>query len=91
MTKRACFSFRPRLEDARQRQAWGILQSVPEGQRTAFVARAILQSEEQEMLLQSIRQILRDELAHTALQTAVPQSAPAPKIPDQMLEFLSTL
>ena len=55
MKKRPCFSFRPRLEDAEQRKAWEILQAVPEGQRTAFVARALLQSIEQDDMIESVR------------------------------------
>ncbi len=42
--KRACFSFRPRPGDPEQQRAWEILQTVPEGKKTAFVAGAILRS-----------------------------------------------
>ena len=44
MKKRACFSFRPRPGDPEQQRAWEILQTVPEGKKTAFVAGAILRS-----------------------------------------------
>ena len=57
MKKRPCFSFRPRLEDAEQRKAWDILQAVPEGQRTAFVVRALLQNTEQNILEQKLKLI----------------------------------
>ena len=53
MKKRACFSFRPRPGDPEQQRAWEILQTVPEGKKTAFVAGAILRSREAEALEQT--------------------------------------
>ena len=38
------FSFRPNLQNEEHRKAWDILQSVPEGQRNTFIARAILEN-----------------------------------------------
>ena len=87
MKKRPCFSFRPRLEDAEQRKAWEILQAVPEGQRTAFVARALLQSIDQDVLEQTLRRVLKEEMRGLQPQKPVePQN-----VPDQMLDFLSGL
>ena len=68
MKKRPCFSFRPRLEDAEQRKAWDILQAVPEGQRTAFVVRALLQNAEQNILEQTLRRVLKEEIRGLAIQ-----------------------
>ncbi|MCB6416665.1 plasmid segregation centromere-binding protein ParR, partial [Faecalimonas umbilicata] len=42
---RPVFSFRPKLEDPSHKRAWEILQRVPEGQKNAFLAQAILQAE----------------------------------------------
>ena len=87
MKKRPCFSFRPRLEDAEQRKAWEILQAVPEGQRTAFVARALLQSIDQDVLEQTLRRVLKEEMRGLQPQKPVEQQ----NVPDQMLDFLSGL
>lgn len=62
MKKRACFSFRPRPGDPEQQRAWEILQAVPKGKKTAFVAGAILRSREEEALEQTLRRVLREEL-----------------------------
>ena len=42
------FSFRPNLQNEEHRKAWDILQSVPEGQRNTFIARAILEKARQD-------------------------------------------
>lgn len=87
MKKRPCFSFRPRLEDAEQRKAWEILKAVPEGQRTAFVARSLLQSTEQNMLEQTLRRILKEEMQGLQLRPSAEEKA----VPSQMLDFLAGL
>lgn len=87
MKKRPCFSFRPRLEDAEQRKAWEILQAVPEGQRTAFVARALLQSIEQDVLERTLRRVLKEEIQGLQFQPPAEEKA----VPDQMLDFLAGL
>lgn len=87
MKKRPCFSFRPRLEDAEQRKAWEILQVVPEGQRTAFVARALLQSIDQDVLEQTLRRVLKEEMRGIQIQP----SAEEKTVPSQMLDFLAGL
>ena len=60
MKKRACFSFRPRPGDPEQQRAWEILQAVPEGQKSAFLVKAILNSARQDALESTLRRILRD-------------------------------
>ena len=87
MKKRPCFSFRPRLEDAEQRQAWDILQAVPEGQRTAFVVRALLQNTEQNILEQTLRRVLKEEIRGLQLKPPAEEKA----VPSQMLDFLAGL
>ena len=87
MKKRPCFSFRPRLEDAEQRKAWEILQAVPEGQRTAFVVRALLQNTEQNILEQTLRRVLKEEMRGIQIQPSAEEKA----VPGQMLDFLAGL
>ena len=82
MKKRPCFSFRPRLEDAEQRKAWEILQAVPEGQRTA-----LLQSIEQDVLEQTLRRVLKEEMRGIQIQPSAEEKA----VPGQMLDFLAGL
>ena len=88
MKKRPCFSFRPRLEDAEQRKAWEILQAVPEGQKSAFLVKAILDSARQDALESTLRRILREELQAVPSQ---PVRQPEEAIPPAMLGFLNTL
>lgn len=90
MKKRACFSFRPRLDDPEQRRAWQALQAVPEGRKTAFVARAILKGERQENWEETLRKVLREELQATG-SNAAPVPCEQPAVPVQMLDFLAAL
>ena len=80
--------FRPNLRNEEHRRAWEILQTVPEGQKSAFLVKAILDSARQDALESALRRILREELQ------AVP-SKPAQQleetIPPEMLGFLNTL
>ena len=87
MKKRPCFSFRPRLEDAEQRKAWEILQAVPEGQRTAFVVRSLLQSTERDVLEQTLLRVLKEEMRGIQIQPSAEEKA----VPSQMLDFLAGL
>lgn len=75
MKKRPCFSFRPRLEVAEQRKAWEILQAVPEGQRTAFVVRSLLQSTERDVLEQTLRRVLKEEMRGIQIQPSAEEKA----------------
>ena len=87
MKKRACFSFRPRPGDPEQQRAWEILQAVPEGQRTAFVVRSLLQSTERDVLEQTLRRVLKEEMRGIQIQPSAEEKA----VPSQMLDFLAGL
>ncbi len=54
--------FRPNLQNEDHRQAWALLQAVPEGQKSAFLVKAILDSARQDALESTLRRILREEL-----------------------------
>ncbi len=56
------YSFRPNLQNADHRQAWALLQAVPEGGKSAFLVKAILDSARQETLEATLRRVLREEL-----------------------------
>ena len=74
------FSFRPNLQNEEHRKAWDILQSVPEGQRNTFIARAILEN--------TLRRVLREELQASPVQR---ESGQEDTIPQEMLRFLDSL
>ncbi len=78
------FSFRPNLRSEEHRRAWDALQAVPEGQRSAFLVQAILQSVRQEALEDALRRVLREE------RQAAP-SQPEQAVPQEMLGFLDSL
>ena len=82
------FSFRPNLQNEEHRKAWEILQSVPEGQKSAFLVRAILATEQQRKLEAILRRVLREELKAVPSQP-IQQSEKA--IPQEMLGFLGSL
>lgn len=89
--RRPVFSFRPNMDNPEHRQAWEILQSVPEGQKNQFVVSAILKSREGEYLEQVIRQVVREEMRNgVPLQGQEMGKAPE-GIPEQMLGFLEQL
>lgn len=89
--RRPVFSFRPNMDNPEHRQAWEILQSVPEGQKNQFVVSAILKSREGEYLEQVIRQAVREEIRNGApLQEQEIGKAPE-GIPEQMMGFLEQL
>ena len=54
------------MDNPEHRQAWGILQSVPEGQKNQFVVSAILRLKEGEYLEQIVRQTVREEMQNAA-------------------------
>ena len=54
--------FRPNLQNEEHRRAWEILQAVPEGQKSAFLVRAILENAQREELETILRRVLREEL-----------------------------
>ena len=47
--------FRPNLQNEHHRRAWALLQSVPEGQKSAFLVKAILDSARQDALESTLR------------------------------------
>lgn len=80
--------FRPNLQNEDHRRAWALLQAVPEGQKSAFLVRAILATEQQRELEATLRRILREELQAAPSQ---PVRQPEEAIPPEMLGFLNTL
>lgn len=85
--KRPVFSFRPNLEKEDHRQAWKILQSVPERKRSQYLVSVILKSEKEDQLEKIIRNAIREELSGCdMIQKKEPE-----ELPDQMLDFLSKM
>ena len=80
--------FRPNLQNEEHRRAWEILQAVPEGQKSAFLVRAILESAQQDVLEATLRRILREELKSVRSQ---PVEQPEVSIPQEMMGFLGSL
>ena len=74
--------FRPNLQNEEHRRAWQILQAVPEGQKSAFLVRAILAAERQKEWEATLRRVLREELKAVPSQPveqpeeAIPQEIP---------------
>ena len=85
---RPLFMFRPNLQNEDHCRAWEILQAVPEGQKNAFLVRAILESTQQDVLEATLRRILREELKAVPSQP-IPQQEEA--IPKEMMGFLGSL
>ena len=85
---RPLYMFRPNLQNEDHRKAWEILQSVPEGQKSAFLVRAILATEQQRELEATLRRVLREEMQSVHSQSVQP---PEEAIPQEMLGFLNTL
>lgn len=88
---RPVFSFRPKLEDPSHKRAWEILQRVPEGQKNAFLAQAILQAEDAGYLERLIRQAIREELRDVQCSKTGKTEGRPEEIPAQMLDFLSSM
>ena len=82
------FSFRPNLQNEEHRKAWDLLQSVTEGQRNTFIARAILENVRQDTLENTLRRVLLEELQASPVQRESGQEDP---IPQEMLRFLDSL
>ena len=83
---RPLYMFRPNLQNEDHRKAWNILQSVPEGQKSAFLVRAILATEQQREL--EATRVLREELQSVRSQ---PMEQPEVSIPQEMMGFLGSL
>ena len=73
------FSFRPNLQNEEHRKAWDILQSVPEGQRNTFIARAILENARQDTLENTLRRVLREELRFSLSSRKPSRKIPSPR------------
>ena len=86
---RPVFSFRPTLDDSEHKRAWEILQSVPNGQKNAFLVQAILQSADSENLIEKIRMVFREELKGVQISPEKNMGIQEDGIPSQMLDFLS--
>ena len=80
--------FRPNLQNEDHRQAWALLQAVPEGQKNAFLVQVILENAQREELETILRRVLREELKAVPSQP-VPQQEEA--IPQEMMGFLGSL
>lgn len=89
--RRPVFSFRPNMDNPEHRQAWEILQSVPEGQKNQFVVSAILKSKEGECLERIVRQAVREEMRNAAPLQKQEAGKEQEEIPEQMLGFLEQL
>lgn len=85
---RPLYMFRPNLQNEDHRKAWEILQAVPEGQKSAFLVRAILATEQREALEATLRRVLREELKAVPSQ---PVQQLEEAIPQEMLGFLGSL
>lgn len=94
---RARFNFRPSSQIESHRKAWAYLQTVPDGKRNDFLVRAILRMQEDTMLEETLRRILREELQAASLQPGNVQEKEPEKmpqdadIPQEMLSFLGDL
>ncbi len=98
---RARFTFRPSQQLDSHLQAWAYLQSVPDGQRNDFLVRAILRMQEDTVLEEALRRVLREELQalpfqsgqipERAEESTVPETSPEQAIPQEMLGFLADL
>ena len=85
---RPLYVFRPNLQNEDHRKAWEILQAVPEGQKSAFLVRAILAAEQQKEWEATLRRVLREELKAVPSQ---PVEQPGEAIPQEMMGFLGSL
>ena len=88
---RPVFSFRPTLDDSEHKRAWEILQSVPNGQKNAFLVQAILQSADSENLIEKIRMVFREELKGVQISPEKNMGKQVDGIPSQVLDFLSSM
>ena len=73
-----------------QKEAWKILSAVPSGQRTDAVCRAICKSHKENILLESIRDIVKEELQNVEF-TAKNKQLQAGDVDENVLGFLLAL
>lgn len=73
-----------------QQRAWKKLMDIPAGQRSAAVCRMICEHKNQQELLETVRQAVRQELQGSQIQ--ITQAAPqAGSIDEDVLGFLASL
>ena len=89
--RRPVFFFFSNMDNPEHRQAWEILQSVPEGQKNQFVVSAILRLREGEYLERIVRQAVREEMRNIAPLQKQDVLKATEGIPDQMMGFLEQL
>ena len=53
--------FRPNLQNEEHRRAWEILQTVPEGQKNAFLVQVILENAQREELETILRRVAHEK------------------------------
>lgn len=82
------FLFRPNMQNEDHRRAWRLLQEALEGQKSAFIVRAILQMDQEDRLETMLRRVLQEEKVTVAEQT---DSSQETGLPDGMLGFLDAL
>ena len=76
-----------------QREAWERLCAIPAGQRTDTVCRAVCRMYEQESLLETVRQTIREEL-HSVEFISVKEGSEQPQagdVDENVLGFLFAL
>ncbi len=76
-----------------QREAWAVLSTIPAGQRTDAVCRAVCRMYEQDALLEAVRQIIREELRGVEFISAkeITEQPQAGDVDDSVLGFLLAL
>ena len=87
---RPVFSFRPNMDNPDHRQAWDVLQSVPDGRKNAFLVRAILQADSMGQMEQIIRKAVREEMKCGEMEHSAPETVEE-EIPKPMLDFIDSL
>lgn len=87
---RPVFSFRPNMDNPDHRQAWDVLQGIPDGGKNAFMVRAILQAESMEQMERIIRKAVREELKCGKTERSAPETVEE-EIPKPMLDFIDSL
>ena len=76
-----------------QREAWERLCAIPVGQRTDAVCRAVCRMYEQELLAETVRRIIREEL-HSVEMISAKEKFEQPQagdVDDNVLGFLRSL
>ena len=75
------FVFRPNLRCEDDRRAWQLLQAAPDGNRKALIVRALLQSEQEHRLEETVRRAVREELEKAQIAFAAPPPQDGKGIP----------